>query len=108
MSVNPQALAVQYRCCYEHPLEVALKDYEEGSLTIPEVVTILGGEVPGIRVYGTQGGGLAKRDGNDYIFVEVPDWGDFQVGDEVPREWDLQGPFLYRPGQNNDKLKRAD
>jgi len=108
MSIDPQNLADQYRCCYEHPLEVAQKDYVEGSLTIPEVLAILGGELAAIKVYGTQGGGLAQRDGNSYTFVEVPEWGDFQVGDEVPREWDLQGPFTYRPGQNNNKLNRAN
>lgn len=47
------------------------------------------------QVYGTQGGGLAKRDGNTYIFVEIPPgFGDrFRVGSEVPLEWDIQGPF---------------
>lgn len=43
-------------------------------------------------VYGTQGGGLARwTDDNDpnasLIFVEVPEWGEFEVGDLVPREW---------------------
>ena len=50
------------------------------------------------QVYGTQGGGLAeKTSGGRFLFVETPDWGNYQVGDEVPREWDVQGPF----DQNN-------
>jgi len=46
-------------------------------------------------VYGTQGGGLARKVENTYIFVEVPDWASnlYQVGDEVPLEWGITGPF---------------
>jgi hypothetical protein len=41
-------------------------------------------------VYGTQGGGLARRIGDTYIFVTMPDCPGLDVGDEVPKEWDLQ------------------
>ena len=40
-------------------------------------------------VWGTQGGGLARKVGLMYIFVEAPDCPGLNVGDEVPREWDL-------------------
>jgi len=44
-------------------------------------------------VYGTQGGGLAREVNGRFIFVEVPEWGSFKVGDEVPAEWSVVGPF---------------
>ena len=40
-------------------------------------------------VFGTQGGGLARRDGSRYIFVTKPECPGFEVGDVVPKEWDL-------------------
>jgi len=40
-------------------------------------------------VYGTQGGGLARSSGDQYVFVEVPNWGNFKVGDRVPEEWGI-------------------
>lgn len=42
-------------------------------------------------VYGTQGGGLAKRVGEILVFVEAPPPGmGLNVGDKVPSEWDYQ------------------
>ena len=41
-------------------------------------------------VYGTQGGGLARRSGSTLIFVEPPEGFGFVVGSEVPEEWDFQ------------------
>lgn len=45
-------------------------------------------------VFGTQGGGLARRsdDGNDYVWYEVPAEfaEEFKVGDIIPDEWDIQ------------------
>jgi hypothetical protein len=40
-------------------------------------------------VYGTQGGGLVRRSGDHYVFVEVPDWGNFKVGDKMPGDWGI-------------------
>lgn len=40
-------------------------------------------------VYGTQGGGLARRDGDKFIFLTKPNCPGLDVGDEVPKEWDL-------------------
>ena len=41
-------------------------------------------------VYGTQGGGLARKSGNLYIFVEAPkEVPSLQVGDAVPDDWDI-------------------
>ena len=42
-------------------------------------------------VYGTQGGGLARRVGNTLVFVEPPGgFADLTVGSEVPEQWDFQ------------------
>lgn len=40
-------------------------------------------------VYGTQGGGLAKYEGNTLVWVEPPteDFPDMKVGDPIPEEW---------------------
>jgi hypothetical protein len=38
-------------------------------------------------VWGTQGGGLVRRSGNHYIFVEKPDCHGLDVGDAMPEEW---------------------
>jgi len=43
--------------------------------------------------YGTQGGGIAEMKSEKAYFIEPPNWGSFQVGDEVPEEWGLTGPF---------------
>lgn len=40
-------------------------------------------------VFGTQGGGLARREGSRYVFITKPDCPGLDVGDEVPKEWDL-------------------
>jgi hypothetical protein len=41
-------------------------------------------------VYGTQGGGLARKDGDKFFFVEAPDEiMNLKVGDEVPHEWGI-------------------
>lgn len=46
------------------------------------------------QVYGTQGGGLAQKTGDGkLLFVEPPGWGNYKVGDEVPVEWGITGPF---------------
>lgn len=47
-------------------------------------------------LYATQGGGTAIDHGSDYVFVDVPSWGDFKSGDTVPREWDLQPCGTFR------------
>ena len=41
-------------------------------------------------VFGTQGGGLARKFGNTLIFVTKPDCPGLDVGDTVPEEWDFQ------------------
>lgn len=43
----------------------------------------------GFPVYGTQGGGLAQRSGNDYYFVEAPGHSGLNNGDKVPSEWGI-------------------
>ena len=40
-------------------------------------------------LYGTQGGGLARREGSRFIFIEAPDITGLEVGDDVPDQWDL-------------------
>jgi hypothetical protein len=40
-------------------------------------------------VWGTQGGGLVREVNSTYIFVEKPDCPGFNIGDEMPKEWDL-------------------
>jgi len=43
--------------------------------------------------YATQGGGIAiLNDYGQYIFIEVPS-AEFSVGDTVPCDWGLEGPF---------------
>jgi len=41
-------------------------------------------------VYGTQGGGLVRRVGDQCIFVTKPKCSGFDVGDTMPEEWDIQ------------------
>lgn len=45
--------------------------------------------------YSTQGGGVAIMDENQLLVWEVvPDWfTDARVGDVIPDEWDVVGPF---------------
>jgi hypothetical protein len=38
-------------------------------------------------VYGTQGGGLVRSVGDQYIFVEKPDCPGLDVGNTMPEEW---------------------
>lgn len=40
-----------------------------------------------VAVYALQGGGKAVVEGNSYVFIEVPNWGNYQVGDTVPEDW---------------------
>lgn len=60
-----------------------------------------------ITVYGTQGGGLARKVGSTYIWFELPEWGNFVIGDEIPQEWDIQGPFKWYPNSDNSQMERA-
>lgn len=44
--------------------------------------------------YGTQGGGTAILQGDQLVWEEPPDWfTEAQVGDPVPEEWGVVGPF---------------
>jgi hypothetical protein len=44
--------------------------------------------------YGTQGGGTAVIRGGQLVWEEQPDWfTEAQVGDVVPEEWGIVGPF---------------
>lgn len=40
-----------------------------------------------ISLYATQGGGVAVKSGHGYVFHEVPSWGTYKKGDDVPEEW---------------------
>ncbi len=43
-------------------------------------------------VYGTQGGGLVRQQGNDFIFVELHEslkYTGLKLGDKMPPEWDM-------------------
>lgn len=40
-------------------------------------------------VWGTQGGGLVREFNGTYFFVEKPKVPGLDVGDEMPKEWDL-------------------
>lgn len=57
----------------------------------PQVPTDLN-DLP-FPVWGTQGGGLARLEGNRYVWHEPPEWAtdqpDMAVGDPIPEEWDL-------------------
>jgi hypothetical protein len=39
-------------------------------------------------VWATQGGGLVKKEGDFYVFIEVPEGMDLKVGDPLPNRWD--------------------
>lgn len=41
-------------------------------------------------VFAAQGGGLVRRVGNAFIFVEAPNCPGLEIGDEMPKEWDFQ------------------
>ena len=40
-------------------------------------------------VWGTQGGGLVRQEGDHYVFVESPGFDGIQVGDRMHPMWDL-------------------
>lgn len=41
-------------------------------------------------VWGTQGGGLVREEGDHYVFVEAPEgFPDIKVGDRMHEMWDL-------------------
>jgi hypothetical protein len=69
-----------------HPMGV-FADYEGCDTDKPGATAPKTYDFP---VYATQGGGLARRSGDTYIFEESPppEMG-LGVGDVVPREWDL-------------------
>ena len=41
-------------------------------------------------VYATQGGGYAREINRAFIFIITPDCPGLDIGDEVPKEWDIQ------------------
>lgn len=41
------------------------------------------------KLFATQGGGLAIPMDDDFVFISLPDWGDFKIHDIVPKDWDL-------------------
>lgn len=45
------------------------------------------------QYFGTQGGGVAVLQDGYYIFVELPPFGNFKIGDIVPSKWSLVGPY---------------
>ncbi len=53
-------------------------------------------------VWGTQGGGLVRLINNHYVFVEKPDCPGLDVGDELPREWDIAPANQYAHDADND------
>jgi hypothetical protein len=68
-------------------------DHEEGKLWATPVGSYV--EQPFeerayVTLYATQGGGTAIQDGHRYVFVDVPSWGQYRRGDDVPQEWGLQ------------------
>lgn len=40
-------------------------------------------------VFGTQGGGLVRQQGERYVFVEEPTGSGLDVGDTIPEEWGI-------------------
>lgn len=75
---------------------------------MPESVTNTNLETLSFPVWGTQGGGLARRnDGGLFVWYELPDWagGHMHIGDPVPDEWDLAPANhlarseMYDPGE---------
>lgn len=40
-------------------------------------------------IWGTQGGGLVRQEGDHYVFVEAPGFDGIQVGDRMHEMWDL-------------------
>ena len=39
--------------------------------------------------FATQGGGIVISSFDWYIFEEVPNWGNFEVGDLMPKDWSI-------------------
>jgi len=53
----------------------------------------------------TQGGGKAIRQGYQYVWAEPPkDFPSLHIGDLVPEEWGICGPFNYK-GEQIDYIK---
>ena len=46
-----------------------------------------------IELYGTQGGGIVKKEDLWFVFVELPEWGNYKIGDVMPSEWSIDGPI---------------
>lgn len=46
-----------------------------------------------MKQYGTQGGGVVYWDEQQkqYLFSQVPGWGEFNIGDPIPPEWGIGG-----------------
>lgn len=40
-------------------------------------------------VWRTENGGLVRKRGEDYVFVEMPNCLKFEIGDVMPDEWDI-------------------
>jgi len=71
-----------------------------------EILTRLSPEYP-YPVWGTQGGGLARRVGDEYVFVETPDCPPLDIGDVVPHEWSLApANDLAREQSQNDRFPK--
>ena len=46
------------------------------------------------QYYGTQGGGIAVMQGGRLVWEKPPDWfTEASVGDAIPSEWGIVGPF---------------
>ena len=55
-------------------------------------------------VYATQGGGLARRVGEVYVFVTDSDCPGLGIGEIVPQEWDL----IPANGQAQTEMSERD
>ena len=52
--------------------------------------------------YVTQGGGKVVEAGNGYRFIEAPDWAPQMLGQPMPDEWGVIGPFDAQGNQLPD------
>jgi hypothetical protein len=41
------------------------------------------------KLYATQGGGIAIPQDGHFVFIDPPEWSNFEVYDVVPKDWDL-------------------
>ena len=58
-----------------------------------------------VQLYATQGGGTCTRDSyGDFYFHDVPNWGDYRIGDPVPEEWSVHA--IYATYTLQPKAKR--